>query len=161
MVFFYLDNLSGLLREDVYDIIMKLNTLYGKERDDIMKINPGKILWSLSQKAKGYYNNPRRLKELVGSANLVIKDNEQLAGIIDDIGVLISLVKDYSKREYSSVAKSSIITVIAGLIYLVTPIDIVPDFLPGGFLDDAVVIGYVINKLKEEIESYKEWKTRQ
>lgn len=130
-------------------------------RDDNMKINPARILSNLGKKAKEYYKDPQRLKELIGSANLIIKDNEQLADIIDDIVVMVSLVKDYSKKKYTSVAKSSIITVIAGLVYLVTPIDVIPDFLPGGFLDDAVVIGYIISKLNEELEKYKEWKTKE
>lgn len=123
-----------------------------------MRLNPGRILASLGRKAKVYYNNPERLKDLLGSANLIIRDNEQLSDIIDDIGKLISMVRDYTKKEYTMVSKGTIITVIAGLIYLVNPIDIVPDFLLGGYLDDAAVIGYIVSKLKGEIERYSEWK---
>jgi uncharacterized membrane protein YkvA (DUF1232 family) len=128
------------------------------KRDDIMRINPGRILAGLSRKAKEYYNNPERLKELLRSANLIIRDNEQLSDIIDDIGKLISLVRDYGKKEYTMVSKGTIVTVIAGLIYLVNPVDIIPDFLPGGFIDDAAVIGYILSRLKGEIEKYNEWK---
>ena len=126
-----------------------------------MRLNPGRILASLGRKAKEYYNNPERLKDLLGSANLIIRDNEQLSDIIDDIGKLISMVKDYSKKEYTMVSKGAIITIIAGLIYLVNPIDIVPDFLLAGYLDDAAVIGYIVSRLKGEIEKYSEWKKNQ
>jgi uncharacterized membrane protein YkvA (DUF1232 family) len=128
------------------------------KRDDTMKINPGRVIAGLGRKAKVYYNNPERLKELLGSANLIIRDNEQLSDLIDDIGKLISLVRDYAKKDYTMVSKGTIITVIAGLIYLVNPVDIVPDFLFGGFLDDAAVIGYIVSKLKGEIQRYSEWK---
>lgn len=92
---------------------------------------------------------------------MIIRDNEQLSDLIDDIGKLISLVRDYGKKEYTMVSKGTIITVIAGLIYLVNPVDIVPDFLLGGFLDDAAVIGYIVSKLKGEIQRYNEWKKLQ
>ncbi|HZH93445.1 MAG TPA: DUF1232 domain-containing protein [Tissierellaceae bacterium] len=126
-----------------------------------MKINPGRVLAGLGRKAKDYYNNPERLKELLSTANLVIRDNDQLSGVIDDIGKLISLVRDYGKKEYRMVSKGTIITVIAGLIYLVNPVDIIPDFLPGGFLDDAAVIGYILSTLRGEIEKYSDWKKNQ
>ena len=72
-----------------------------------------------------------------------------------------SLLYDIEKKEYTMVSKGTIITVIAGLIYLVNPVDIVPDFLLGGFLDDAAVIGYIVSKLKGEIQRYNEWKKLQ
>ncbi len=128
------------------------------ERDDGMRLNPGRILAGLGRKAKQYINNPQRLKELLSSANLIIRDNEQLSDIIEDIGQLISMVRDYIKKDYTMVSRATIITVIAGLIYLVNPIDVVPDFLLGGYLDDAAVIGYIVSKLKGEIERYNEWK---
>ena len=37
--------------------------------------------------------------------------------------------------------------IIAALGYLICPIDIVPDFLPGGFLDDIAVMASVLVKL--------------
>ena len=45
-----------------------------------------------------------------------------------------------------------------GLIYLVTPIDLIPDFAIGGFIDDAAVIAYILKKIQTELEIYKEWK---
>jgi uncharacterized membrane protein YkvA (DUF1232 family) len=45
------------------------------------------------------------------------------------------------------------------LIYLVNPIDIIPDFLIGGFVDDAAVIAYILKKITIEITAYKNWKS--
>jgi uncharacterized membrane protein YkvA (DUF1232 family) len=41
-------------------------------------------------------------------------------------------------------AKSSIILALG---YLVTPIDIIPDFMPGGFVDDIAVMTLLISQL--------------
>lgn len=51
--------------------------------------------------------------------------------------------------------------IIAALIYLVNPMDIVPDMLLGiGFLDDISVFTYLIAKIKSEIDKYDEWSLR-
>ena len=51
--------------------------------------------------------------------------------------------------------------IIVSLIYLVMPIDLIPDFLLGGYIDDALVIGYVVKKTSDELDLYKEWKSIQ
>lgn len=123
-----------------------------------MKIKPKRILYNLKTKAVDYYNSPEKLKGLLESANLSIKDNNQLANIIEDIQAVMSLVMDYTKKRYRSVSKSTIIAIIAGLLYLVNPMDILPDFLFGGYIDDAAVIGYLLTKIKDELDRYKDWK---
>lgn len=37
----------------------------------------------------------------------------------------------------------------------IDPIDMVPDFIVGGFLDDVTVIGWAITKVAQELEDYK------
>ena len=52
---------------------------------------------------------------------------------------------------------SSVYLAIAGaLAYVIFPIDIIPDFIPGvGFIDDIFVVGIVISSLSDEIARYK------
>ena len=38
------------------------------------------------------------------------------------------------------------VIIIGGLIYLVSPYDIIPDFFPGGFIDDASVIAVIFRQ---------------
>lgn len=123
-----------------------------------MKIQPKRILYNLKTKAVEYYNSPEKLKALLETTNLTIKDNTQLANLIDDIQAVVNLVSDYTKKRYRAVSKTTIITIIAGLLYLVNPMDFIPDFLVGGFIDDAAVIGYLLTKIKDELDRYKEWK---
>ena len=53
--------------------------------------------------------------------------------------------------------------VIAGaLAYVIFPIDVIPDFIPGvGFIDDIFVLGYVVKTFRDEIERYKAFKESQ
>ena len=72
-----------------------------------------------------------------------------------DFMLLFDMLRD---REYRPDPKSYL--VIAGaLAYVVFPVDIIPDMLLGvGFLDDAFVIGVVIDQLSDEITKYRLYK---
>ena len=46
-------------------------------------------------------------------------------------------------------------SIAAGLIYLVLPLDLVPDFIPGiGYIDDALVLSTLWKILESQIDSY-------
>ena len=47
--------------------------------------------------------------------------------------------------------------ILGGLIYVVSPLDLIPDVLPGGFVDDAVVVGWVVKTVRSEIDAFREW----
>jgi len=59
----------------------------------------------------------------------------------DDFLLLISLVKDYWSGDYREIPYSSIAAVVFALIYVLSPIDLIPDFIPVlGLMDDAAVV---------------------
>ena len=48
------------------------------------------------------------------------------------------------------------ITVIIALLYIVSPIDLIPDAIPFlGMLDDVLVAGYALKQVAEELARYK------
>ena len=50
------------------------------------------------------------------------------------------------------------IAIAGALAYVVLPIDIIPDFIPGvGFIDDIFVVGIVMKSISDEIERYKSY----
>ena len=55
---------------------------------------------------------------------------------------MISLVRNYMKKEYTDIPIGTVIAIISALIYFVSPMDIVPDSIPViGYFDDAAVVG--------------------
>ena len=50
--------------------------------------------------------------------------------------------------------------IIAGVIYFVSPIDAIPDFIPViGFMDDAFVISLVMRGVRKDVENFREWES--
>lgn len=83
-----------------------------------------------------------------------------LAGnALASIPVLASLIRSYTKKEYTDIPIGSIIAIISALIYFVSPIDFIPDFIPGvGHVDDAVVIAACLKLVESDVEEYIKWR---
>ncbi|MBF9238001.1 DUF1232 domain-containing protein [Hymenobacter sp. BT683] len=71
---------------------------------------------------------------------------------------LVRLVKNYITGDYREVSTSTIISGLAVLLYVLSPIDLVPDFIPMlGFLDDLSLISWFVSKFQGEIVRYQAW----
>lgn len=125
-----------------------------------MKIDVEKILRSLEAKANTISIDKDRLKNLLNETKKKVENNKTLMEIWDDIKLFLDLIRDWMKGDYKEISKGSIIMIIISLLYLVNPLDLIPDFIIGGFIDDFAVIAYVIKKISEELNIYKEWKSK-
>jgi uncharacterized membrane protein YkvA (DUF1232 family) len=90
------------------------------------------------------------------------KPPEVLIKLWDDIKLMVSLVTDYAQGNYTEVPWRSIAAFAGAIIYFVSPIDVIPDFIPViGFLDDALVIQLALDFAGKDLETYKKWKKSQ
>ena len=72
---------------------------------------------------------------------------------------MIALLKDYIQKDYTEVPKSTLIMIVAALLYLVNPKDIIPDkYIGVGLIDDAAVVAACIALTKKELDAYDAWK---
>ena len=56
------------------------------------------------------------------------------------------------------VSKKTLGLIVLGLVYFVTPLDIIPDFLPLiGFADDLSVLIAIYNSVKHEVDDFRSW----
>ncbi len=50
---------------------------------------------------------------------------------------------------------------LGGLVYLLSPLDLLPDaLLPIGLLDDAAVLAFVVRLVKKDVDAFRAWETR-
>jgi uncharacterized membrane protein YkvA (DUF1232 family) len=81
--------------------------------------------------------------------------------LINDFKLLFSLIKDYWKGVYRDVSIWSILVSSLTIIYILSPIDIIPDFILGvGQIDDAAVLLLCVYFLEKDLYKYQEWKNR-
>lgn len=123
-----------------------------------MKFDFEDIIKGLNEKANAIYSDKDKIWDLLRRTKDKLEENKELRSLFDDVRVILELIKDYTRGDYKELSKNSVILVIISLIYLVNPIDIIPDFLIGGFIDDAAVIAYILKKITVEITAYKKWK---
>ena len=111
-------------------------------------------------KAKGLIANPQKILGLVNIAIKKANDKKgNLGEVWDKLQLFFELVIAYSKGEYKNISTSTLITIIGAILYFVSPLDLVPDFIIGlGILDDAAVIGYTVKKISAELDHFNHWK---
>ena len=72
---------------------------------------------------------------------------------------MIALLKDYIQKDYTEAPKKSLIFIVAALLYLVNPKDLIPDkYIGVGLLDDAAIVAACIALTKEDLDAYDAWK---
>ena len=74
---------------------------------------------------------------------------------------LVRLVRSYATGEYRQIQTSTIISGLAVLLYVLNPIDLIPDFIPVvGFLDDLSLVSWFVGKFQGEIIRFREWEAK-
>ena len=105
----------------------------------------------------------------------VLKDEEEREGVfekvaknlgkvkwaealMDDVRTLVRMVKAYASGDYREIPIGTVLTALGALIYFVSPIDAIPDFIPVfGFTDDAALIALALVAIRSDLDDFREW----
>lgn len=86
--------------------------------------------------------------------------NGRISALRGDIETMVRLSKSYVKGDYRAISAKTIASILAALLYFIMPIDAIPDFiLSAGLIDDAVLIGWTVQNLKEELNAFLRWES--
>ena len=153
------------------DIIKQLQ-LYFKTRD-IYKVcysKGGINMSNMDKKAqkeleKGYekaqvvLEDKDKLERLLQRTEKKLKIVPVAGSILAMVPTMVSLIRNYIKKEYTDIPVGTIIAVTSALIYFISPVDIIPDVLPGvGYVDDAAVFTACIKLVASDLDEYKKWR---
>ena len=95
--------------------------------------------------------------------NVLLKTQKMgVGGVFDVIRekiiILGSLIKSYATGEYREIELPNLLKIIAGFIYFILPIDIIPDFLPFiGLTDDVALFMFIISSIDGELVRFEQW----
>jgi len=91
-----------------------------------------------------------------------LEDSGYLEPFSDDLMLFMSLVKDYYKGDYRKIPFKTISAGVIGALYVLNPIDLIPDSIPFiGHIDDALVLKFCLKQARKDLQKYKEWKQEQ
>lgn len=78
---------------------------------------------------------------------------------MSDIVCMVSLVRSFIRKEYRDVPLSTITSIVSALLYLISPIDLIPDAIPvAGYADDIALLVWVMKGIHDDTEKYKQWR---
>lgn len=82
-----------------------------------------------------------------------------LARFVSDGRLLLDLVRDAWGGTYRSVPYWTLSAAVFALLYVLNPMDVIPDALPAvGLLDDATVLSLCLMLIEQDLSQYRTWK---
>jgi uncharacterized membrane protein YkvA (DUF1232 family) len=78
---------------------------------------------------------------------------------IDLVKNLFFMLKDYKNGNYREMPWHTIGSIVLVLLYVLNPLDIIPDFIPGfGYVDDAAVLALALKLIQADFDNYMVWR---
>jgi len=75
------------------------------------------------------------------------------------IKMLFEMLRDYKKGNYEETPWRSVAGITFALLYILNPLDLMPDFIPFfGVLDDFTVFSVTLNLIGKDFDNYKAWR---
>ena len=112
--------------------------------------------------AESFARQPRKLKILIDSA--IEKAQQVDKNVFKDLWLyllaMLRLLRSFCNGKYRRVPWESLISIIVAIAYFTSPLDLIPDFLPGiGYVDDVIILRFVYRSVKDELERLMEWES--
>jgi uncharacterized membrane protein YkvA (DUF1232 family) len=134
------------------------------KEDLITKVLKSIFFKSATRKAGKYAGGGLALLELIREAltkakNVAGKENKGVGQVLaEKITMLSRMVKAYASGQYKIIPWASIVKIVAVLIYFISPIDVIPDFLPVvGLADDFALVMWLFSSLQEDFANFEAW----
>lgn len=110
-------------------------------------------------KAADYIANKAKLAGLIDKAS--VKAHGRKGRLRDVWASLLSffrLIRAYANGSYRQISTQSLLLIVASVVYFVSPIDLIPDFILGfGLIDDATLLAWTIKACATDLASFIEW----
>ncbi|MBS3805462.1 MAG: DUF1232 domain-containing protein [Oleiphilaceae bacterium] len=91
-----------------------------------------------------------------------VAGSSRLKRFMGDIKLMFAMLKDYWQGNYRSVPWLSIAAIAGALLYVLNPLDLIPDIIfIFGLMDDATVMAACLAMVRRDLNAYQAWKSNQ
>ena len=114
-----------------------------------------------NNKAQAEYitNNGDAFAKFLKNIEATLRKIPNVGNLLSDVPLLVSLVKSYIDGKYREIPYNTIVAVVATLLYVISPFDLIPDIIPViGFADDAMAVAFCVKMLHSDLEKYRAWR---
>jgi uncharacterized membrane protein YkvA (DUF1232 family) len=81
-----------------------------------------------------------------------------IGGLWTDLPLLVRLLKAWKNGTYRGLSVRTLASLAAALLYVLSPVDLIPDFIPGiGLIDDAAVLALLLHSLAQDLAVFRVW----
>ncbi len=127
-----------------------------------LKIQENKFFERAKSRASSILGDKQKLEEVLNASKTRLSEvnleNSKLSKLGHTLRVFLRMIQAFIKGEYKDTPWKSMVAIVAGIIYFLMPIDLIPDFIPfTGFIDDFTVIMLVSNAFHQDIEQFEIW----
>lgn len=128
------------------------------------RIASGRLFRRLKMQAMAYARDPQKLRDIVAHATRKADASGRsgpLGEVWEGLRTLFRLLRAYAKGDYRQVPTATIVLVLAAVLYFLTPVDLIPDFIFGlGFVDDVAIVTWVLAAAKTVLDDFTAWEQR-
>jgi uncharacterized membrane protein YkvA (DUF1232 family) len=104
---------------------------------------------------------PEDVDKVIGRADELeekFKNAGPLRKFLEEFRLFVSLLGDWSRRRYPRAPFWTIAAIVVALLYVLNPLDLVPDFIPFvGYVDDATVFVACLAMVRKDVARYRKW----
>ena len=116
--------------------------------EDVQKIFDGFNSYTQDDADK-VMNNADRIEKIVS--------NGTLSKFLKDVKVYFKMLSDVFSRRYTRVPRGTVAAIVGSLLYVLSPMDLIPDMIPViGYLDDVAVLTLCLKFVKHDVDEYKQ-----
>lgn len=117
------------------------------------------VIW---EKARNTISDNDRVKHLLSEVKSRIdrlnSSSDEQSSLVHNLMIFVRMVRAHFSGKYKAFSIATILTVVFGLVYFITPMDLIPDFIPAlGLTDDISLIYFILRSLAEDIANFQSW----
>lgn len=121
-----------------------------------------KFFSGFKQKATRLVKDREALRNLLEQAqekaSRVSEDESFKDKIVSYVRLVLRMLTNAISGKYPHLPWQTLVMMVAGILYFVTPLDAIPDFIPvAGLVDDATILLWLGKSFQDDLERYKTW----